>query len=265
MVEDLDQQLVEVSGGVAMSKRGLVPGTPTETHIEQEQRVCTTPGGTARFLVLIVLSLTAFSLVGQLAVHFAPDFFGRDWFAATFDVNDEANVPTLYSTLAILGCAVLLHVIAGVEREAGGRWSRHWRLMSVIFVGLAADEFLRFHEVINHRLHLPVFTWSWIAVGIVFVIVVGLIFFRMIDQLPSLTRGLFILAALIYLGGAIVTEMVASQHIAEWGYDSLRYAFCVTAEEFLEMMGIVIFIYALLSYLTREGRKVVLCWELRAQ
>jgi hypothetical protein len=248
-----------------MSKRGRVAGhTLTDTLIEQEQRVCTTPQGTARFLVLIVSGLTALSLVGQLAVHFAPDFVGRDRFAATFNINREANVPTLYSTLAILGCAVLLHVIAGVEREGGGRWSRHWRLMSVIFVGLAADEFLVFHEVINHRLHLPVFTWSWIAVGIVFVIAVGLIFFRMIQQLPSPTRGLFMLAALIYLGGAIVMETVASQHIAEWGYDSLIYALCVTAEEFLEMIGIVVFIYALLSYLTQDGRKVVLSWELRA-
>jgi hypothetical protein len=46
----------------------------------------------------------------------------------------------------------------------------------------------------------------------------------MIEQLPSPTRGLFILAALIYRDGAIVIETVASQHIAEWGYDSLRYA-----------------------------------------
>jgi hypothetical protein len=44
----------------------------------------------------------------------------------------------------------------------------------------------------------------------------------------------------------------------------LRYALCVTAEEFLEMMGIVVFIYALLSYLTQDGRKAVLSWELRA-
>jgi hypothetical protein len=249
-----------------MSERGRVPGHPaTEIHTEQEQRASVTPGGTARFLVLIVLSLTAFSLLGQLALHFALDFFLRDRFAIMFNLDYEGNIPTLYSTLAILGCAVLLHVIAGVERQAGGRWSRHWRLMSVIFVGLAADEFLALHEEISPPLHLPGLTWSWVAAGIVFVIAVGLIFFRMIIQLPSPTRGLFILAALIYLSGAIVIETVEGQHVREWGYDSLRYLLCVTAEEFLEMMGIVVFIYALLSYLTQDGRKVVLSWELRAQ
>ena len=44
----------------------------------------------------------------------------------------------------------------------------------------------------------------------------------------------------------------------------MRYALCTTAEELLEMMGVV-FIYALLSYLTQDGRRVVLAWEVRAQ
>jgi hypothetical protein len=90
----------------------------------------------------MVLSLTVLSLIGQLAVHFAPDFVVRDRFARTFNVDEEGNIPALYSTLTILGCAVLLRVIARIEREAGGRWSRQWTLMSIIFLGLAADEFL---------------------------------------------------------------------------------------------------------------------------
>ena len=268
LVEDLDQQLVDEAsaGGLAMSERRGVPGhTRRETHTEQEHRASVTPGGTARFLVLIVLSLTALSLLGQLVVHLMPDFVGRDRFAAMFNLDSECNIPTLYQTLALLGCAVLLHVIAREERQAGGRWSRHWRLMSVIFVGLAADEFLSFHEEINSRLYISFFSWSWVVVGIVFVIAVALIFLRMIYQLPLPTRGLFILAALIYLSGAIVMETVASHYIADWGYDSWRYALWAAAKEFLEMIGIVVFIYALLSYLTQDGRKVLLSLELRSK
>jgi hypothetical protein len=251
---------------VAMSERRSVPGhTRTETHTEQEHRASITPGETARVLVPIVLSLTALSLLGQLVVHLMPDFVGRDRFAAMFNLDNECNIPTLYQTLALLGCAVLLHLIAGVDRQAGGRWSRHWRLMSVIFVGLAADEFLSFHEEINSRLYISFFSWSWVAVGIFFVIAVALIFLRMIYQLPSPTRGLFILAALIYLSGALVMEIVASHYIAEWGYDSWTFALWATAKEFLEMIGIVVFVYALLSYLTQDGRKVVLNWELRSK
>jgi hypothetical protein len=253
-----------------MSARRQTPGhTRTEPYIEHEHRASITPRGTARFLVRIVLSLTALSLLGQLAAHFTPDFFLRDRFAITFNVDHECNIPTLYSTIAILGCAVLLRVIAREEREAGERWSRHWTFMSIIFLGLAADEFLCFHEEINSRLDPSGFTHftqsPWVAVGIVFVIAVALIFFRVIVQLPAPVRRLFILAALMYLSGAIVAETVGGHYAMVWGWDSLRYAFCVVAEEFLEMMGIVVFIYALLSYLTRDGRKVVLSWEVRAQ
>jgi hypothetical protein len=228
--------------------------------------VSVTPRGTARFLVLIVLSLTALSMLGQLVVHLLPDFVGRDRLAVMFNLDDECNVPTLYQTLAILCCAGLLRVIARVERQAGGRWSRHWTFLSIIFLGLAADEFLSFHEEFNSRLHISFLTWSWVAIGIVFVIAVALIFFRMILRLPSPTRGLFTLAALNYLSGALGLETVASYYTPEWGgSDSWRYALCATAKEFLEMMGIVVFIYALLSYLTQNGRKRVLSWELRAQ
>lgn len=98
-----------------------------------------------------------------------------------------------------------------------------------------------------------------------FVVAVALIFFRMIVQLPSPVRRLFILAALMYLSGAIVMETVGGHYVTAWGHDSLRYALCTTAEELLEMMGVVVFIYALLSYLTQDGRRVVLAWEVRAQ
>ena len=138
--------------------------------------------------------------------------------------------------------------------------------MSIIFLGLAADEFLGFHEEINSRLNPSGFTqFPWVAVGIVFVIAVALFFFPMIVQLPAPVRRLFILAALIYLSGAIVTETVGGHYVTVWGWDSLRYAFCASAEEFLEMMRIVVFLYALLSYLTQNGRKVVLSWEVRAR
>ena len=250
-----------------MSERRADPGrTPTELPIEHEQKASVTPRGAARFLVLVVLSLTALSLIGQVAVHFAPDFVVRDRFAGTFNVDEEGNIPTLYSTLTLLGCAVLLRVIARTDREAGGRWSRHWTLMSIIFLGLAADEFLALHEEVDSRLDLSGFTqWSWVAVGIVFVVAVALVFIRLIVQLPPPVRRLFILAALIYLSGAIVMETVGGHYVTVWGHDSLSYALCTTAEELLEMMGVVVFIYALLRYLTQDGRKVVLALEVRAR
>jgi hypothetical protein len=247
-----------------MAERGRGPGViPTGRHLESEQKVSVSPRGVARSLVLVVVSLTALSLLGQLAVHFLPDFVLRDRLVATFNLDEEGNISALYSTLAILSCAGLLWVIARIEREAGGRWWRHWTLLSVIFVGLAVDEFLALHEEIDSRLDLSEVTqWSWVAVGIVFVVVVACIFLRMVVQLPRPVRRRFILAGLLYLSGTIVMETVGGHYVTVWGHDSMAYALCTTAEELLEMIGIVVFISALLSYLTQGGRNVVLAVEL---
>jgi hypothetical protein len=233
-------------------------------NVEHEQKASITPRGATRFLVLVVLSLTVLSLLGQLAAHFVPDFVGRNRFVATFNVDEEGNIPALYSTLAIASCAFLLWVIARVEREASGRFSRHWTLMSIIFLGLAVDEFLSFHEAINPHLDLSGFTqFSWVAIGIAFVFVLVFIFFRVIVQLSSPVRRLFILAGFIYLSGAIVMETLTGRYITVWGLNSMKYVLCTAAEEFLEMMGIVVFVYALLTYLTQGGRQVVLALEVR--
>jgi hypothetical protein len=123
--------------------------TLTADHLRLQQGVSVSPGRVARFLVFVVLSLTVLSLVGQVVVHFLPDFLLRDPSAAAFNVDKEGNIPALYSALAILSCAYLLWVIGRVEREAPGRFSRQWTLMSIIFLGLACDEFLAFHEGLN--------------------------------------------------------------------------------------------------------------------
>jgi hypothetical protein len=89
-----------------------------------------------------------------------------------------------------------------------------------------------------------------------------LIFFRTVVQLRSPTRRLFILAGLIYLSGAIGMESLAGHFVPVWGDQGMMHVFCAATEEFLEMMGIVVFIYALLTYLVQDGRELALALEL---
>ena len=193
-----------------------------------------------------------------------PDFLLRDPSAAAFNVDKEGNIPALYSALAILSCAYLLWVIGRVEREASGRFSRQWTLMSIIFLGLACDEFLAFHEGLNDNADLSSLTpFSWVAFGMGFVFMFTIIFFRMVVQLPSPIRRLFILAGLIYLSGAIGMETVAGHFVVPvWGDQGMKYVFCAATEEFLEMIGIVLFMYALLTYLVQGRREIALALEL---
>ncbi len=59
---------------------------------------------------------------------------------------------------------------------------------------------------------------------------------------------LFLIAGATYLGGVLGMELVGSSYIFNYG-PSLSYGIVATIEEVLEMLGIIVFIYALLDYL----------------
>jgi hypothetical protein len=170
------------------------------------------------------------------------------------DMNLEGNLPTWYTTLLLITCAVLLVIITMVIRVTQGEMLFHWGLLSAIFTYLSLDEAAALHERLSipleDSLHLSGYlTFGWVVAGIIFVIVVGILYLPFLLRLPARTRWLFILAAVLYVGGAIGIESVSAK---QWSLDeglSLRYSAIGTLEEFCEMLGAVIFIYALLDYL----------------
>ncbi len=89
----------------------------------------------------------------------------------------------------------------------------------------------------------------WVIVGMIFVAWFIKRYAPFVRRLPSDSKKHFIIAACIYIGGALIMEMVGS-HLAEsQGQQYLPYALVATVEEILEMIGIVTFIYSLLYYL----------------
>ena len=53
-------------------------------------------------------------------------------------------------------------------------------------------------------------------------------------------------------------EMVGGYYLTFYGKHNITYAILMTIEEFLEMLGIVVFIYALLSYMSSYMKGVSL-------
>ncbi|MFP8877143.1 MAG: hypothetical protein VCB99_09590 [Myxococcota bacterium] len=64
--------------------------------------------------------------------------------------------------------------------------------------------------------------------------------------LPSKIRFLFILAALIYVGGAVGVERATDWYDVHDLLDTLAYNLWTAVEETMEMAGVIVFIYALL-------------------
>jgi hypothetical protein len=129
---------------------------------------------------------------------------------------------------------------------------------------MAFDEAFQFHERLNIPVgtllgdgSLGVFYFPWTIPGIALVSVLGLYFLRFLLHLPAATGLSFLMAATLYLGGAIGVELIGSRHAELYGYENWTYTMIATLEESLEMAGLIVFIWALLKYCAnnlREGR-----------
>jgi hypothetical protein len=120
---------------------------------------------------------------------------------------------------------------------------------------MAIDEAFQFHERLNIPVgtllgdgSLGIFYFPWVIPGIALVSVLGLYFLRFLLHLPATTRLRFLMAATIFIGGAIGVELIGSSHAELHGYENWTYSMIATLEESLEMAGLIVFIWALLNY-----------------
>jgi hypothetical protein len=114
------------------------------------------------------------------------------------------------------------------------------------------DEVVGLHETLNTATDFP-----WTIPGASLVLVVAPLYLRFVIGLPPRTRWLFVLAGVSFLGGSVVVEHLADYYIEAFEMDNLGYQFLTAVEEALEMIGVVVFVHALLGYLTRDARSPV--------
>ena len=151
-------------------------------------------------------------------------------------------------------------MLGAVARAREDRWWRHWVGLCLIFVALAIDEAASIHELTIEPMRdlfgaSGILYWAWVIPGGIFVIMVAAIYLRFILQLPDRTRRLFIISAVTFVGGALGMEMIGAAWFDVHGRRNLGYSFFWTVEETLEMCGVLIFIYALLNYLSNTVPK----------
>jgi hypothetical protein len=214
------------------------------------------PKKIARSLIFLTLIFIFISFAGQLSLYFLPDFPGRDILIEEFNVDEEANFPSLYSTLLLLGCAILLGIIAKAKKRERDRYSFHWQFLSLIFVYLSLDELLSLHEYLAQPLKRS-FGFSgflyhaWVVPAIILLLVFFLSFTKFFFALPPKTRFLVLIAAMLYVSGSLGMEILGGKYADWYGEENLVYQIFVTIEESLEMLGMVAFLYALLMYIKR--------------
>jgi len=217
------------------------------------------PGKVAGALIVVVLGLVLASTFARLAVSYVgPDRYrGLMEFALRFDLDHEINIPTWYSSCTLLCCAVLLAAITVARKQAGCRYAVHWGLLALAFLFLSVDETANLHEILivplRRRLGAQgLLYFAWVIPGAVLVGAFALAYVRFLLELDKRTRYLFLAAGAAYVGGALGMEMVGGACADWYGLESMRYLAAMTVEESLEMLGIVIFLYALFDYIRRQ-------------
>ena len=217
-------------------------------------KIAVSPRKIIKYLAIAVIFFTVISTGIQISKYVFN--YREDWMDL-FNLDRELNFPTWYSALTIVFCAILLRIIALGKKQQGDRYARDWQLLSVIFFILAIDEVVSIHEIliipeVSDALNLPWFLHSmWVIPGTIFVVWFARRFGKFVRHLPFKSRRQFILAACTYIGGALVMEMVGSHFAESIGQQHILYAAIATVEEVLEMTGIIMFIYALLHYLSQ--------------
>ena len=232
--------------------------------IANERRQVTlvlSPRKLALTLALVVLCL----LLGHVITQSVKIYYGYNTLGGIipeFDLNSENNIPTWYSSSALLLASALLAMIALVKLQWQETYARHWVVLAVIFLFLSMDEAASIHEkgselallimpsLVDSGYLSRYLYFAWVVFGIPFVLLFSLAYLRFLIHLPAKTRSLFVLAGIIYVGGALGVEMLGARDFYLYGEGRpLVHSMLILWEEGFEMFGIVIFIYALTSYL----------------
>ncbi len=209
-------------------------------------------------IVVFVVAHMAFSINRYMV---QASFFAADNLYVVFDLWAESSIPSWYSVSLLLACAALLGIIAVAKRQVADRYARHWLGLALIFLALSIDDAADLHGHTSYKLQEMFETggflaYAWVIPAGIACAVVGLAYLRFLGDLPPAIRWRFVIGGVLFLTGALVMEMIEGRYDTQRGVENMPYRIMVAIEESLEMAGIVVFISALLTYVSELASKV---------
>ena len=185
---------------------------------------------------------------------------GRDvmmGFIPLFNMNAEANIPSLFSTLLLLIASGLLLANASLYR-AGEQWFvKYWIFLAAIFGFLAIDELSALHERWTGPMRGAfgaegLLYFAWVIPYAVILLVIGVLLLRFLLRLDrKIARG-FVVAGVVYISGAVGMEMLGGLEAFSSGQSTVTFVLLSTVEEIMEISGVILFIdYILRDIFTR--------------
>ncbi|KXF75668.1 hypothetical protein ATN84_16910 [Paramesorhizobium deserti] len=174
------------------------------------------------------------------------------------DVDSEESAFTWLSVIVAFCAAGLLFRAGSEASMRNSRFIWHWYFLAALFMLLSFDEFAGIHEKISAVLSLRMentgllyFAWAAPA-GVISVFGLA-VFVPFIRSFSPRLAVLLVISAVVFLSGAVGFEMIGGSVAELEGVGSFRYRILTNFEEGLEMAGMLIFIFVVLSHL--EGNE----------
>ena len=209
----------------------------------------------ARKLALVLSVIGGLVCGGGLAVELARYGGGLDpdvWLRSALSLSYEGNLPTWYSS-GLLWTAALGLGLCG--RRDDGRARVRWRVLAALFMLMSLDEAISLHEHLGGAELHGVLYFSWVVPGALLTAAFAVTYLGFWLNLPPATRRGFAWAFGIYVGGALGMELPLGAWFEVHGDENLGYALLDAVEESLEILGLSVFLVAILRHLDGTPRE----------
>jgi hypothetical protein len=223
--------------------------------------IAVSPRAVRNVLLLVVVALTVIGTATVLYVYLLADegyestYLTRGYYLV-FDPRGDLSLHDWFSTVALLACAAISALIALITRARRGPYLLHWIVLSLILLLLSADEAAALHERASDALRNPEggnpWLEPWVGPAAALIVVYGFVYLRFVLDLPPRVRRVLVSGVVVLIAGAVGFEVLESHLASNVGVaaNTLGYALVETAEQFLEMLGVVILVYGLMLHLS---------------
>jgi hypothetical protein len=210
------------------------------------------------YVLIWLVALTTFANIGaQLSKHWL-GYQNARGLVPLFDTTAEGNLPTWVASGTLLLCAALTAVIAvGFRRgRVSGAW--RWTGLAVVFAYCSMDEAAQIHELTTGPMHDALHTggvlrFGWVIPGGLIFVLLAFHYRRLVAGVPKRVRRLLVAAALVYVGAVYGLELIEGAVYDATGRLGGATDAVASTQELGEMVGLVLFVQALLLYLVELG------------
>lgn len=201
----------------------------------------------ARALLVAGAVVAAAGMIVEL-VHLGSHAPAVETAVELVSLSYEGNLPTWYASSLLLVCGLLLGAIALDVGARGGAHRGHWWGLAAGFLFMSLDEAVELHEHLGGLFGFGgVLYFDWVVPAAAVVAVVAALYAGFVRALPGRRRRWFLLAGAIYVGGAVGVELPLGWWTERAGPDSAGYALIDWVEETLELLGVSLFLVALVE------------------